>query len=141
VSTTAVVLLGVIAMATLVMAAVQVALVVVGLRLARQVQDLGTRIERDIGPLLVNATTVARSAARASELALTQVERADRIFSDLAQRIDDTSRLVRGAILAPAREGRAILAAIGAAVGVIREAQRARPRGPSPDEDDPLFIG
>ncbi len=140
-STTAVVLLGVIAMATLVMAAIQVALVVVGLRLARQVQDLGTRIERDIRPLVTNATTVARSAARASELALAQVERADRIFSDLAQRIDDTSRLVRGAILAPAREGRAILAAIGAAVGVIREAQCARPHSPGPDEDDPLFIG
>jgi len=141
VSTTAVVLLGVIAVATLVMAAIQVALVVVGLRLARQVQDLGTRIERDIRPLVANATAVASNAARASELALTQVERADRIFSDLVERIDDASRLVRGAILAPAREGRAILAAIGAAVGVIREAQRTRPHSPSPDEDDPLFIG
>jgi hypothetical protein len=141
VSTTAVVLLGVIAVATLVMAFIQVALMVVGLRLARQVQDLGTRIERDIRPLVANAAIVASNAARASELALTQVERADRAFSDLAQRIDDTSRLVRGAILAPAREGRAILAAIGAAVGVVREAQRARPQSPGLDEDDPLFIG
>jgi hypothetical protein len=141
VSTTAVVLLGVIAFATLVMASIQVALVVVGLRLARQVQDLGTRIERDIRPLVADAATVARSAARASELALTQVERADRAFSDLAQRIDDTSRLVRGAILAPAREGRAVLAAIGAAVGVFRVAQRPRSSSPNPDEDDPLFIG
>jgi hypothetical protein len=141
VSTTAVVLLGVIAMATLVMAAIQVALVVVGLRLAKQVQDLGTRIERDIRPLVANAATVASNAARASELALTQVERADRVFSDLAQRIDDTSRLVRGAILAPAREGRAVLAAIGAAVGVFRDAQRPRSNSSSPDEDDPLFIG
>lgn len=140
-STTAVVLLGVIAFATLVMASIQVALVVVGLRLARQVQDLGTRIERDIRPLVANAATVASNAARASELALTQVERADRVFSDLAQRIDDTSRLVRGAILAPAREGRAVLAAIGAAVGVFRDAQRPRSSSPSPDEDDPLFIG
>ncbi len=140
-STTAVVLLGVIAVATLVMAAIQVALVVVGLRLARQVQDLGTRIEQDVRPLVANATTVAVNAARASELALAQIERADRVLADIVQRIDDTSRLVRGAILAPAREGRAILAAIGAAVGVIREAQRAGPRSQSPDEDDPLFIG
>lgn len=140
-STTAVVLLGVIAVAVLVMAGIQVALVVVGLRLARQVQDLGTRVERELRPLVANAATVASNAARASELALAQVERADRVFGDLAQRIDDTSRLVRGAILAPAREGRAILAAISAAVGVIRDAPRARPHGPSPDEDDPLFIG
>jgi hypothetical protein len=141
VSTTAVVLLGVIAVATLVMASVQVALLIVGTRLARQVQDLGTRIEQDIRPLVAGATAVAGNAARASELALAQIERADRALTDLAQRIDDTSRLVRGAVLAPAREGRALLAAIGAAIGVVREAQRARPRGQSPEEDDPLFIG
>lgn len=140
-STTAVVLLGVIAVATLVMASIQVVLVIVGTRLARQVQDLGTRIERDIRPLVDGATAVAGNAARASELALSQIERADRVVNDLAQRIDETSRLVRGALLAPAREGRAILAAVGAAVGVIREAQRARPRAQSLDEDDPLFIG
>lgn len=140
-STTAVVLLGVIAAATLVMASIQIALGILGLRLARQVQELGTRIEREIRPLVANATTVASNAARASELALAQVERADRIFTDLVQRVDDTTRLVRGAILAPAREGRAILAAIGAAVGVFRDAQRSRPHGPSLDEDDPLFIG
>lgn len=140
-STTAVVLLGVIAAATLVMAVIQIGLIVFGLRLARQVQDLGARLEQDIRPLVANATTVASNAARASELALAQVERADRVFSDLVQRIDDTSRVVRGAITAPAREGRAILAAIGAAVGVMREAGRARPNGPNLDEDDPLFIG
>ncbi len=140
-STTAEVLLGVIAAATLVMALIQIALVTLGLRLARQVQELGARLEQDIRPLVANATIVASNAARASELALAQVERADRVFSDLVQRIDDTSRLVRGAILAPAREGRAILAAIGAVVGVIRDAQRPRPHSASADEDDPLFIG
>ncbi len=140
-STTAVVLLGVIALAALVMAAIQVAMVIVGLRLARQVHDLGTRIEQDIRPMVANATTVAANAARASELALAQLERADRVFSDLAERIDDTSRLVRGAILAPAREGRAILAAISAAVGVFRGAQSGRSRGQGLEEEDPLFIG
>jgi hypothetical protein len=141
VSTTAVVLLGVIAFATLVMASIQVALVIVGARLARQVQDLGTRIERDIRPLVAGATAVAGNAARASELALAQVERADRVLNDLAQKVDETSRAVRGALLAPAREGRALLAAVGAAIGAVREAQRARPRGQGLDEDDPLFIG
>jgi hypothetical protein len=136
-----VVLLGVIAVATLVMASVQVALVIVGIRLARQVQDLGTRIDRDLRPLVASASAVASNAARASEVALAQIERADQALTDLAQRIDDTTRMVRGAILAPAREGRALLAAFGAAIGAVREAQRARPRGQSLDEDDPLFIG
>ncbi len=140
-STTAVVLLGVIAVATLVMASIQVAVVVMGARLARQVQELGTKLERDIRPLVASATEVAGNAARASELAVAQVERADRVFSDLLLRIDETSRFVRGAILAPAREGRALLAAFGAVVGAVREGQRERPRGPALDEDDPLFIG
>ena len=140
-STTAVVLLGVIAVATLVMACIQVALVVVGLRLARQVQELGTRIEHDIRPLVASATAVASNAAKASELALVQIERADRAVTELARRLDDASRLVRGAVLAPAREGRAILAALGAAFGVIREAQRSRPGTAGPSDEDPLFIG
>jgi hypothetical protein len=141
VSDTAVVLLGVIAVATLVTASGQIALVLVWWRLARQVEDLGTKIERDVRPLIDGATVVAGNAVRASELALAQVERADQIFTDLIQRVEEATRLVRGAILAPAREGRAILAAVGAAIGVVREAQRARPRAQGLDEDDPLFIG
>lgn len=140
-STTAVVLLGVIAAATLIMAFIQVALIVVGLRLARQVQELGVRIEQDIRPLVANATVVASNAARASELALAQVERADRAFGDMLRRVDDASRLVRGAIFAPAREGRAILAAVSAAFGVVRDAQRIRTGIEGTEEEDPLFIG
>ncbi len=140
-STAAVVLLGVIAAATLVTAAIQIALAVAGLRLARQVRDLGERVERDIRPLVSHATAVAENAARVSELALVQVERADRVFNDLALRIDETSRLVRGVVTAPAREGRAWLAAVGAAIGAVRSAQRERAAARPLEDDDPLFIG
>jgi len=141
VSDTAVALLGVIAVATLVMASVQVGLAIVAARLARQVEALGTRIDQDIRPLVANATLVSSNAARATELAVAQIERADRLFADVAQRIDDTSRLLQGTILAPVREGRALLAAIGAALGVMRDVRQARAQTLGIDDDDPLFIG
>jgi hypothetical protein len=141
VSTTAVVLLGVIAVATLVMASVQVGLVIVAGRLARQVQELGTRIDKEIRPLVANATAVSGNAVKASELALAQIERVDRVFTDVVQRIDDTSRLVQGTILAPVREGRALLAAVGAALGAVRDVRESRARSLGVDDDDPLFIG
>jgi hypothetical protein len=140
VSATAVVLLGVIAVATLVMAAVQVGLIIVAARLARQVQDLGTRIEQEIRPLVAHATAVAAHAARASDLAVAQMERADRVIADVARRIDDTTRVVQGMILAPAREGRALLAGLGAALGAVRDARHTRANAVG-DDDDPLFIG
>ena len=140
-STTAVVLLGVIALATFVMAAFQIGLFIVAARLARRLEELGTRIEQEIRPLVSDATVVAANAARVSELAVAQVERADRVLADLAQRVDDASRLVQGALLAPVREGRALLAGIGAAIGAVREVRQARAQALGMDDDDPLFIG
>jgi UDP-N-acetylmuramoylalanine-D-glutamate ligase len=134
-------MLGVIAAATLVMALIQVALVVVGLRVARQVQGLAARVEQEMRPLIASATATAANAARASELALVQVERVDVAVADLTRRLDEAGRLVRGAVLAPARESRALLAGIGAAFGVIRDAQRRRPGDSGPGDDDPLFVG
>lgn len=139
-SDTAVVLLGVIAVATLVMATIQVGLIVVAARLVRQVQELGTRLEQDIRPLVANATAVAGHAARASDLAVAQMERVDRMFADAARRVEEATRLVQGTLLAPAREGRAVLAAIGAVMGALRDA-RHTPGNAVGDDDDPLFIG
>jgi hypothetical protein len=141
VSTTAVVLLGLIAAATVVMAVIQVGLVVVAVRLGRRVQELGAKIEQDIKPLVANATLVSGNAVRATELAVAQIERADRVFSDVVRRVDETSRVLQGTILAPAREGRALLAAIGAAIGAVRQGRRLPDRSSTADEDDPLFIG
>lgn len=140
-STTAVVLLGCIAAATVVMAVIQVGLVVVAVRLGRKVQELGARIEQDVKPLVANATLVSANAVRATELAVAQVERADRLFSDVARRVDETSRVLQSTILTPAREGRALLAAIGAAIGAVRQGRRAPESPAMADEDDPLFIG
>ena len=139
-NTTAEVLLGLIAVATLVMAAVQVGLVIVAVRLARQVQDLRTSLDREIRPLILNLSTASDNVVRVTELAVAQIQRVDRLFGDLAHRVDDAARQVQSTLLAPLREGRALLAAVGAALGAMRDMRPAR-QEPLPTDDDPLFIG
>jgi hypothetical protein len=140
VSPTAEVLLGVIAVATLVMAAVQVGLVIVAVRLAKQVQDLRASFRGDIQPLILNLSAASNNVVRVTELAVSQIKRVDRLFGDLAHRVDDTTRLVQATVLAPLREGRALLAAIGATLGALRDMRPTREE-PLPTDDDPLFIG
>lgn len=142
-STTAVILLGVIAVGTLTMALIQVGLIVYAARLARKVEELSVRLEQDIRPLVADATTVSGNAARASALGLAQLERADRVFSDLAARVDQTAAVLQGTLLAPAREGRALLAGVGAALAAFQQLREAsaRQRALRADDEDPLFIG
>ena len=139
-STTAEGLLGLIAVATLVMAAVQVGLVIVAVRLARQVQDLRASLDGDIRPLLLSLSTASTNVVRVTELAVTQIQRVDRLFGDLAYRVDDATRLVQATLLAPLREGRALLAAVGAALGALRDMKPPRDES-LPADDDALFIG
>ena len=141
--TGAVFLLGVVALATTAIAVSQVALAIYFGRLARRVEELALRFEQDLRPLVTNATAVATHAARASALAAAQIERADRLFADLAARVDETAAVIQGVVLAPAREGRALLAGLAAALHAFRELRQAaaRTRALRAEEDDPLFIG
>jgi len=142
VTSTAVVLLGIIAVSTLVMAAIQIGIVVYAARLGRKLDAMSRQVEHDIRPLVTKATSVAENAARATSLAVTQVERADRLFADLTGRVEETAAMLQGTLLAPAREGRALLAGLGATISAFRELRQAgRGRSVGRDEDDPLFIG
>jgi len=134
--------LGLIAAATLVMAVIQVGAILFAARLARRLERLVTVIERDVKPVLENVTAVSASAARTASLAAAQAERADRLFAELSQRVDETAAVIQTAIVTPAREVRAVLAAIGAAIAALREIKPgSRPRRAPLDEEDPLFIG
>ena len=82
------------------------------------------------------------SAARAAGLVVAQAERLDRLFADLVQRVDETASAIQNVVLVPAREGRAVLAAITAAIAALRELRSGdRARTTAVDEEDPLFIG
>jgi hypothetical protein len=129
--------LGVIAVATLGTAIVQIGLVVYAGRLARRLTRMVDDVDRELKPLLGSANAIGRDAARATALAVAQVERADRLFGDLAVRIDETLYTVQQIIIAPAREWVAILTGLRTAVGVFRGFRSDRKRG---DDEDALFI-
>ena len=131
--------LGVIAVATVAMAVVQVGVIVAAGRLARRVDRLADQVEHELKPLFMHANAIGRDAARAMALATAQVERADQLFADLVVKIDQTVSTVQASLIAPAREGRALLAALSAAVGAIRAA-RNRVRQTRADDEDALFI-
>jgi hypothetical protein len=133
--------LGIIAVATLVMALIQVGAIVAVLRIARQAQRTITEVQRDVKPLIVKVTEVADEASRTATLATAQAQKIDRLVTDLAVRVDHTSSVVQQAIITPAREGMAIVAGIKAGLEALH-GFRPRPRhGRGADEEDPLFIG
>jgi hypothetical protein len=133
--------LGVIALATLLMSIVQVAAIVAILGIARQAQRTLSDLQRDVKPLIAKASAIADEASRTATVASIQAEKIDRLLTDLAVRVDETTAVVQQAIITPAREGMAILAALKAGLGAL-QGFRERPRHPrTADEEDPLFIG
>ena len=135
----AVAFLGIIAVATLTTAVVQVAVVIAAGRVARRLELLAAQVERDVKPILDHLNAIGRDASRASSVAAAQVERADRVFADMADRLDRTLNTLQAAAAGGAREGAALLAAFRAAVGVVRDVRAARAQARA-DEEDALFI-
>ena len=136
------VFLAIIAVATLVMALIQVGAVIAILRIARQAQEVVTSIQRDVKPLIAKANVVVDEASRTAALATAQAQKVDRLVTDLARKVDETSSLVQHAIVTPAREGLAVVAAVNAALGAFRGWGDFRGRhGRTAEEDDALFIG
>jgi hypothetical protein len=131
--------LGVIAVATLAMAIAQLGVIVVAGKIARRVDRLANQIEHDLKPLLASVNAIGRDASRTVALAAAQAERADRLFADLAVRIEQTVAAVQASLVAPAREGRALMVALRAAVAAVRDARRGA-RAHRAEDEDALFI-
>ena len=136
------VFLGVIAAATLVMAVVQIGAMVAALRLSRQAQQVLQSVHQEVRPLIARAHAIAEEASRTVAIATTQAQKVDRLITDLSQRVDETAGVIQEAIITPAREGLAIVAAVKAGLGALRGLRDMRPRnGRHAEEEDPLFIG
>ena len=135
--------LGLIAVATVVMAVVQIGMVVVVVRLARRVDSLSTQVERELGPLAARLGLVAENLQRATALATGQIERLDRLFAGASTRADATMSLVQHAVVGPLREGLAVVAALRGVIGAVRafKGSRAAKAAARFDDEDPLFIG
>jgi len=145
------VFLGIIAIAVVTMAVIQVAAAIFAARAARQMGDVVSRFEStvqpilaNLPPILANLQAVSADAARASAAATTQVERAGQLLQDLASRVDQTVMTVQESILRPARRGIAFLHSVHAILGAVRSVARGRgknQRTVAVDEEDALFIG
>ena len=85
----------------------------------------------------VNA--IGRDAARAASLATAQMERVDRLFADVAGRIEQTLGGVHQLLNGPVREGAALMSGLRAMMNVLREFRGGRGRSRGEDEDA-LFI-
>ena len=136
------VFLGVIAAGTVVMALIQVGAMITALRLSRQAQQVLQSAHQEVRPLIARAQAIAEEASRTVALATTQAQKVDRLITDLSQRVDETAGVLQEAIITPAREGLAIVAAVKAGLGALRGLRDLRPRnGRHAEEEDPLFIG
>jgi hypothetical protein len=135
------VFLAIIAVAMVAVAVTQIVVIATAASAARRVGQLADSFERDVRPLLGHLNAIGRDAARAAQLATAQVERADRLFADAAQRFEQTLAGIEASIAKPAREGRALLSAFRAAFQAIRELRRdGRVRQGRGDDEDALFI-
>ncbi len=134
------VFLGVIAVATLATAIAQIGVIIAAGLMARRVGRMVEQIERDVKPLFGHLNAIGSDASRAVTLATAQVERVDTLFADVAVRIEQTLNLLQASIGAPAREGRAMMSAIRAALKSLRDLRTGRSRAGRGDDEDALFI-
>ena len=137
-NTWATVFLGIIAMATLVTAVLQVVLLVAGWQLVRRITTFVEDIERDVRPILGHLNSITRDASRVASLAVAQVERADQLLSSAVVRIEDLLGNLSNVVVKTMREGNALMMGIRAVMAAI-QAFRGRRHGRA-DDDEALFI-
>jgi hypothetical protein len=133
--------LGIIALATLVMALVQIGAIVFAARIGAQVQQLASTVQRDIQPLIARANAIAEEASKTASMATAQAQKIDRLVTDLTRRVDETSLIIQQAVVTPAREGLAIVAALKAGLAALRSVREMRGRPGRVEDEDALFIG
>ena len=135
------VLLGIIALAVLVMAILQVTAAILAARAARRVADAIGRFDADVRPIISNLHQITSDAARATALAAVQVERIDRVMTDVSRHVEATAKAIP-LLVESARDGFSVLGGLKAVVAAFREMRRTRePKPASVDEEDALFIG
>jgi len=137
--------LGLIALATTVMAAIQVGAIIFAAKAAREATQAARELRREIGPIIANAKKATDDAVQMTGLALAQVQRVDEFMTTTTARVEETMSTVQEAIQGSLQQGSAILAGLRAALAFFASRQeRRRPRRDDDDEDEDdesLFIG
>jgi hypothetical protein len=141
--------LGVIAIATLVQSAFMVALALGGLRIARRLDELQSRIDRELKPTLDSLSRVTRNLAEVSDLATLQARRIDGVLADTLEKIEGVTAIVRDLVvkpLGPLADLTAFIRGIRRGFDVYRQLggfekrHRIPPRRAPAEDDEHLFI-
>jgi len=143
-----VVFLGVIALASLVQAGFLIGLAVAGRRLARRLDAMQDRIDREIRPALDNLARISRNFAEVTDLVTLQARRIDDLLADTIEKIEDATDTIRRVVirpLGPLADLTAFLKGIRRGVEVYYKLRGLESRHRPPprrvaDEDEHLFI-
>ncbi len=133
--------LGIIALATLVMALIQVGAIIAAARFGRRMQQMVVSIQEEVRPLIARANSVAEEASKTAIIASAQAQKIDKLVTDLTRRVDETSLVVQQAVVTPARETLALVAGLKAGLAALRGLRDFRGRPGRVEDEDPLFIG
>lgn len=135
------VFLGIIALATLATAVVQIGVLVAASRAVRRLTRFVDQAERELQPFFGHLNAIGRDASRAAALATAQVERVDALFADVAGRFEQLLNTFQASLTMPAREGRAILRGFRVALRTLRDLRdNGRRRRTRAEDEDALFI-
>ncbi len=135
----AVIWLGVMAIALTLMAVIQIAVLLAGFRLMRELAATVQDLRRELRPLIDKVHLIVDDAGRATTLATAQMERLDQFVSATTARVNETLEIVQGLMSGPVRQGAAVVMGIRAVIEAFRHWQRRndQPR----DEEGPTFVG
>jgi hypothetical protein len=111
------ILLGVIALGSLVQALVVIGVAVGGLRVARRLQDMQVNVDRELKPALESLTRVAHNATEVAEVVTTQARRVENMVGLTLERLELAREQVRGRVARPM----ASLADVGALLKGFRK--------------------
>ena len=127
--------------ALLVMALMQVGVVIVAMIVGRKFIAVLEDLRREVRPLVANAQKISEDATRVTALAARQVERIDQLLADTHAHIGQTFGLVQQAVVQPARQGAAVVAAVRAAISAFRSWQDRSHHHRTREDEDALFVG
>ena len=116
-TTTVLVLLGLLAVASLTQAAFLVVLAVEGRRLAHRVDAFQSRIGGELRPILGEMTRATDNLAAASAATVGQARRIDVMMTDVTERLSDTEAIFRNVIVPTAMR----IVSVTAAVRTVRK--------------------
>ena len=111
------VLLGVIALASLLQAVSLVVIAREGVRMYRRLDDFAERVGRDLRPALADLERAGENFADVTEIAAAQARRVDRLVAEAVERIERATEILQDVILPSA--GR-LMAAAAAFRGIRR---------------------